>query len=225
MVITGAFLSVFSRVDSGEQQVLIVIICVIFAFLVGAMSPVQALLNRSVSLLLPSRLQTTWWNFLIGDIFAALCFFVEAIIVPEESKQFIPRLETAPILTYFGGLLGALFILSTIWVTGIIGSAAFFLCLVCGQILGSVFIEELGILGANQNSPDTLRIIGMIVVIISAALLPVKDDVLRMIATCKKRNPDDPEEDLDASIHDIIIELSNHGDEYDLDSSIHMMNV
>ena len=225
LVIVGAFLSVFARIDSGDQSIIVVILCVIFALLVGAMSPVQALLNRKTSVLLPSRLQTTWWNFLIGDIFAAVCFLVEACIAPDESKQFLARLVNAPVLTYFGGLLGALFIASTITITGIIGSAPFFLCLVCGQIVGSVFIEEVGILGATQNSPGTLRIVGMTLVIVSAALLPIKDKFLHMIYTCKKRNSDDSEEDLDVSFHDIIIELSQHGDENDIDSSIHMMNI
>lgn len=222
LVIVGAFFSVYSKIGSGDQSIVVTIMCVVFAFLVGVMSPIQALLNRKVSSLLPSRLQTTWWNFLIGDIFAALCFLVEACIQPDQSKQFLARLDDAPILTYFGGLLGAIYIASTIWITGKIGSAPFFLCLVCGQILGSVFIEEVGILGATQNSPDSSRIIGMIIVIISAALLPIKDEFLHMLCTGKK-NVDD--EDLDASFHDMIIELSIHGDDNDIDSSIHMMNV
>lgn len=127
---------------------------------IGVLAPVQALLNRHASALLPSRLQATWWSFAIGDIAAILIFVIEMSANPAEAKAFEGRMDDAPVYIYFGGFIGAIFIASTIIVTGIIGSAPYFVCLVCGQIVGSVLVEEIGALGAVTRSPGIMRIFG-----------------------------------------------------------------
>ena len=105
-------------------------------------------------------MQTTWWSFAVGDMVAILVFIIEMSVKPEQAREFESRMPSAPSYIYFGGLFGAVFIASTIIVTGIIGSAPFFVCIVCGQIIGSVVIEELGAMGSETRSPGIMRILG-----------------------------------------------------------------
>ena len=143
-----------------DTNLLLETACIIGAVFIGALAPVQALLNRFASTLLPSKIQTTWWSFAVGDIFAIIVFIVEMILKSDAANEFEGRIPDTPIFTYFGGVLGAIFIASTVIITGIVGSAPFFVCIVCGQIIGSVIIEQMGAMGATTRSPGIMRIFG-----------------------------------------------------------------
>lgn len=55
-----------------------------------------------------------------------------------------------------------------------IGSAAFFVALVCGQLVGSAAIDATGFLGAEVWPANTDKIVGIVIVLIAALLVQIK---------------------------------------------------
>jgi len=64
-----------------------------------------------------------------------------------------------------------LYITSGIWFVRIIGSAPFFVALVCGQLGGSATLDATGFLGAHVHPMSTPKLAGIVVVVVAAALI------------------------------------------------------
>ena len=81
---------------------------------------------------------------------------------------------------YFGGPLGVLYVGSAILFTGWIGFESYFVCLVTGQLVGSLVFESIGVFHTPVYSASgralAERIIGIVLVIAAACLirLPVE---------------------------------------------------
>lgn len=144
--------------------------CIFSALFLGVIVPIQSYLNRDASLLLPSRIQTTWWSFFVGDIFVTIVFIIQMCVNEEAADSFPAKFRDSEPMIYFGGLLGAIFIASTIVVTAKIGVGPFFVCIICGQLIGSAVIQSIGALNSKVLAIGTMRIIGIICVIVAAAL-------------------------------------------------------
>jgi uncharacterized membrane protein YdcZ (DUF606 family) len=66
---------------------------------------------------------------------------------------------------YFGGPGGMLYIASGIWFMRLIGAAAFFVSLICGQLAGGAIMDATGFLGARVIESSATRVVGMYLLI------------------------------------------------------------
>jgi bacterial/archaeal transporter family-2 protein len=173
LVFIGAVLSVLDSILNNKGSTVHeggFAACILAALFLGIIIPIQSYLNRDASLILPSRIQATWWSFFIGDIFVTIVFIIQMCINDEAANSFPARFRDSEPMIYFGGLLGSIFIASTIIVTAKIGVGPFFVCIVCGQLIGSAIIQSIGALNSKVVAIGTMRIIGIICVIAAAAL-------------------------------------------------------
>ncbi|MGF1624799.1 MAG: DMT family transporter [Alphaproteobacteria bacterium] len=70
-----------------------------------------------------------------------------------------------------GGVIGAGVVACSIWLTPIIGTAAFFAWLIAGQLIASLAIDHVGLLGVPVEPISLLRVAGVLIAIAGAVLV------------------------------------------------------
>lgn len=125
------------------------------AVLAGVALPVQAGLNVYVRGILASPLRASLASFTVGIVvLIALAFTV---------REPLPTLATivrAPWWVWFGGVLGAFYIISTIVVVPRLGSAYTFALVVAGQMAASIAIDRFGLFGIEKTPFSLTRLAG-----------------------------------------------------------------
>lgn len=181
LALCGALLTVIDRLRLPDIDMGVLIGCVLASLFVGMLMPVQAALNRAASQQLPSRLQATWWSFACGT---AACCAVLAIFMGVQHELLATwpaRFASSKWFHYLGGPLGVLYIASTIWLMPLVGAAVFFVALVSGQLTGSAVLDEIGSFDMAVVEVTPLRIAGILILLLAAALLQ-----LQSVAICKR---------------------------------------
>jgi transporter family-2 protein len=146
------------------------------ALLTGVAALCQSVLNRAAAALLPSKLQATWWSFCLGTLLALLLFGVQAATAGSPSALAAALGARAGELRaqhFLGGLLGVAFVFCAVLVPEIIGSQAFSVALVSGQLVCSAALDAAGALGVTQRALSPLRVAGVAVVLLAAAGMQV----------------------------------------------------
>ena len=188
IAIVGAIMSALDRLTRsaaasapGAPPGWLVAVCIICALGAGFLLPLQASINRDVAArLLPSKLQTAWWSFLCGSVVSGVALACQtasmsggggsgAAIVGALPSAF----DSSVWWMYMGGPLGVLYVSTTIWGVQLVGSAAFFVAVLCGQLVGSATIDAVGLLGGAVTPMTPLRGAGIALVVVAAASLQV----------------------------------------------------
>lgn len=181
-VFFGAGLSVYNQLVAELNQndnVGLIVGCVLVSLFVGLIIPFQAVLNREAANLLSSRLQSVWWSFMEGTLLCCLILLVQLCIDPSVAKEFPARFADSKWYMYFGGCIGGVYVASALWFTGIIGFELYFVCLVSGQMAGSMVFDTVPLVTApakvtNNDLVRAQKIIGILLVVLGAVLIKVK---------------------------------------------------
>lgn len=111
----------------------------LWAIVVGGLSAIQQSINGHLGTLLHNSSQAAFVSFLIGFLaIAVVAFFVD---------KRLPRLEDikkANLWNGFGGILGGLFVLSTVLTVPQIGAGLTIMMALIGQIGGSMLVQQFG---------------------------------------------------------------------------------
>lgn len=70
-----------------------------------------------------------------------------------------------------GGVLGVVFVGGSVIVGPALGLALFFVCVVAGQLLGATLIDQVGAFGVPQKPINLMKVIGLGLVLVGAALV------------------------------------------------------
>jgi len=177
----GAALSVIERVLAAltaSASLLPLVGCLAASAAVGAVMPVQAALSKSAAEKLPSRLAAAFYTFLVGFLVAAAAFGAQCALEPAAAAAFLGRFAGAPVFDFAGGAFGVFYVASSIAFTPIIGSAVYFVCFCCGQLLGSAAVDSTGLFGAPVHAVTPLRAGGIALVFVAAVSLAAFADAL-----------------------------------------------
>jgi len=121
------------------------------AAIAGALLPIQAVLNAAVGRSLGHPLSAAMINFIVGLI--GLAALATALRVP------LPQLGNIGLLPWYywvgGGLAGAFFVFTSLFVAPRIGVTALLAGVLAGQLVASVTMDHFGLLGL-QSQPVTL---------------------------------------------------------------------
>ena len=140
----------------------------------GAVMPLQAALNRHAALLLPSRLAATWWSFFFGTLLSLAVLAISLGTAPAVAARFPVAFASSEFVWYLGGAIGVVYVASTIFVTGHIGSSLYFVSLICGQLAGSAALDALGAFGTPAILAGPLRVAGIVLVLAAAATMQLQ---------------------------------------------------
>ena len=139
----------------------------IFALLVGAMLPLQAGLNGQLRTYVGSPALAAWVSFAVGTIL--LSGYVVAVRAGIPS---IADVAQAPWWVWFGGLLGALYLVATIVVAPRLGATLFFGLVVAGQMTNSLLLDHFGLVGYPAHPLTLVRVLG--VVLLAAGVIVIR---------------------------------------------------
>jgi len=134
---------------------------VILTLSIGAILPVQAVLNTKLGKQTGGPMISSLLSFLIG--FVAL--LVINFLMNRAALLHIKPSSVSPWYIWTGGLLGAIYVACIIWVNQQQGVALTFALVVSGQIFISLLIDHFGLFGSVVRSLSVQKIIGAMLII------------------------------------------------------------
>lgn len=143
-------------------------ILMFLTLIVGAMIPVQAVLNTRLGRQTGGPLMGSLMSFSVGII----CLFVLNLATNTSAVMQLRPASTGPWYLWLGGLLGAIFVGYITWVNQQQGVALTFALVVSGQIFISLIIDQYGLFGSMVQPITLEKIIGAVLII--AGLLLIK---------------------------------------------------
>jgi len=146
----------------------------IFAFFIGCMIPLQALINHTLRVSVGSgAVFAAFMNFVVGTlVLAAVCV---ASGEKWSSVSGVFKVATVAPWQLVGGLLGALFVFGTTLLAPRIGVATMLSLIIAGQILASLVFDRLGILGLVERELTTPRMLGAMLIVAGVLLVNFGD--------------------------------------------------
>jgi transporter family-2 protein len=128
---------------------------ILIAIVIGILMPVQAGLNAELGRHLGHPYLSALTSLTIGAIaVSGLVFFNEGFAGLKNLTQAQPHL-------FLGGVLGALFVGSSLILIPRMGATAMVGAFITGQLLGSVIIDHLGLFGLRPYALNYSRLFGI----------------------------------------------------------------
>jgi transporter family-2 protein len=128
---------------------------VVIAVVIGTLMPLQAVLNAELA----RQLRSPYLAALISLSTGAL---VVGLLAAASAAGELRRLPQVPPQYFLGGLLGAIFVGSSLFLVPKLGATAMVGAFITGQLVGSVLIDHYGLLGLPAQPVSGARLLGVI---------------------------------------------------------------
>lgn len=122
----------------------------------------QSAINNQLKVLLGGSTQlAALISFIVGSLFLALlCLF------SGERFALLTQLQHVKWWMLSGGVLGAIFVFGSILLAPRLGMAAMLSLIICGQIMMSLILDQLGLFGLEPRGINLPRLTGVTLVLI-----------------------------------------------------------
>lgn len=136
------------------------------AMFVGALVSIQPPLNAILSRAVGNPFGAT-------VISVAVAFTTAILILSVTGRGDLSRatLGSVPWWVYLAGIVGALFVAAGAVIAPVTGGLLFFVCIVAGQLFGSMIMDHLGAFGLPVREASVLRIGGFVLVLAGAVMV------------------------------------------------------
>jgi transporter family-2 protein len=138
----------------------------LFAIVVGFLIPIQPAINAQLSKLVSGPVQSSFLSFLIGFIVLFIILLCSSLPFPKVSQ-----ISSINPLLLIGGVLGVIFVFSSMWLIPKIGAAPLSIAIICGQLLMSLLIDHYGLFDLERYPLSWSRILGCAFVCIGLLLV------------------------------------------------------
>lgn len=135
------------------------------AIVIGAVLPLQALVNARLGQVTGGALFASFVSFLVGTLVLA-----GALIATRARWPSIATVVVQPGWIWLGGVIGAVYVLSATVLVPRIGAASLICLIVLGQLVGSLLLDHYGVL-ADVRRIDATRVVGAALVAVGAVLV------------------------------------------------------
>lgn len=143
-------------------------IYLIMALAVGMTVPLQAGINvRLREALSGEAALAALVSFAVGT----LALFIYAAAAGPGFGLFAGAFSRGPLWMWTGGLLGAVFVATTIILAANLGAANMLVWLIAGQLLAGLLMDHYGLIGYTLREASGLRILGAALVVIGAVMV------------------------------------------------------
>ena len=142
-------------------------ILMVSTLFIGAILPVQAVLNTKLGKQTGGPLISSLLSFLVGLI----CLFIINLFANYSAFTNMKLLSVSPWYVWMGGLLGAIYVSCVIFVNQQQGVALTFALVVAGQIFISLLIDHFGLFGSFVRPLSIPKIIGALLIIAGLVLI------------------------------------------------------
>ena len=134
---------------------------------IGAILPVQAVLNTKLGKQTGGPLISSLLSFMVGLI----CLIIINLVTNYSALTHIKPFSVSPWYVWLGGLLGAIFVAGIISINQQQGVAFTFALVVSGQIFISLLIDHFGLFGSIIHPLTIQKILGAILIIAGLVLI------------------------------------------------------
>lgn len=140
-----------------------------FGVVAGMLSATQIAINGYLGKIINSPIKASSISFSIGVLLLIIICIVGKVISlqniniskSEENKKY-------PYWTWFGGILGGVYILANIFLAGTIGTGMTVIVLLVGATIGGLLIDNFGFFDSEIKAINGNKILGVILMIIGA---------------------------------------------------------
>jgi len=136
------------------------------ALLAGIVLPIQAIINRRLSVGVDNPFLAANISFIVAAIGLVVIQLILHQPLPTSA-----RLSAIPLWAWFGGLLGVVYVVGAIVSVGAMGATTAICLIIAGQIAGALLVDQFGILGAASNPLTLMRLCGAGLVVAGAVLV------------------------------------------------------
>ncbi len=136
------------------------------AILIGCLMPVQAGINAQLTQALKNPFLAAFISFFVG----AVALFILSIFQSAPFSE-LKRLPSFPPYLLLGGVLGALFVGSSIALIPRLGATTMMASFVTGQLIMSLVIDHYGLFGLAQHPLSMVRVAGVGMLFIGLSLI------------------------------------------------------
>lgn len=131
------------------------------ALIAGMAVPFQAGSNAALGRLLGHPL----WATLVS-LGVSVLMVIPALLVMRAPLPQLGALAQAPWWAWFGGVAGVAYITAALMLTPRLGAAGFIVCVIAGQVLSSLVIDQWGLMGLAQRPVNGLRLAGVGLIVV-----------------------------------------------------------
>ena len=139
---------------------------IIMALVLGALLPIQAIINARLSRVVSSSIVTAFISFAVGTI--ALFFYL--LLTRQFHLQAIP-FRQSPWWIWIGGLLGTFYVAGIVVLVPRLGVALSFSLVIAGQMMIAMLFDHFGWLGVAVREISFGKIAGAILLIVGVFLI------------------------------------------------------
>lgn len=132
----------------------------LIALLAGAAVPFQAGSNAALGRLLGHPLWATGVSLLVS-----LMMLVPALLLMRAPMPQLQNLAQAPWWAWLGGVAGVIYITAALVLTPRLGAAGFIVCVIAGQVLSSLLIDQFGLMGLPEKPVNLPRLLGVAMIV------------------------------------------------------------
>jgi bacterial/archaeal transporter family-2 protein len=129
--------------------------------LVGMQAPINSRLGKSVG-----SLEAATFSFLLGTVALVLI-----LLVARGGIGGFGHVGRVPWWGLIGGLLGAVYVTVALVAVRTLGASGLTAAVIAGQLVISVVIDRLGLLGVARQGIDVGRIVGIVLLVAGVALV------------------------------------------------------
>jgi bacterial/archaeal transporter family-2 protein len=134
--------------------------------LAGALITIQAAINARLGSVLGNNMHAVLVSFVVGTVAALFYCLVEG-----GHAASWETVRAAPWWVWTGGLLGAVFVWTTIFAVPKVGVSVMFPIVVAGQMVAAIVVEHFGLLGSEKVPVSLPRVGGVLLVVLGVMVL------------------------------------------------------
>ena len=140
----------------------------VYLFALGA--GVSFVFQQAVNANLRAELGSPWWAGFISYLGGTLAMLA-MLIAMREPWLSLGTIQRSQLMSWTGGIFGAIFIGSAILLVPRLGAATLIALLVTGQLLGALAFDHFGLFGIPVHEISALRLAGAALLIAGAVLI------------------------------------------------------
>ncbi|MEK4745024.1 MULTISPECIES: DMT family transporter [unclassified Bacillus (in: firmicutes)] len=177
LVLIGIFLAIAKQEKSekhssqtDKESMLNQWIWRIVGIMAGMLMAIQIAINGQLGKVLHSSSHAALVSFFVGTI---TLIIIVGIIDRSYTNIKEPIKQSAPWWIWLGGILGGSYVLINVYLVDQIGNGQTVILTLFGQIIGSLMVEQFGLLNSLKNRVKPIQIFGLIVMIAGVFLIRV----------------------------------------------------
>lgn len=138
----------------------------IFGIVAGMLAASQSAINGHLGNVLHSSVKAAFFSFFVGTVCILLI-----VMITRPKLQLIKINHGNPWWMWLGGIIGGLYILGNVYLVPIVGTGLSVVIILLGLMIGSLMIDQFGILESKRNPITVAQILSLLVMISGVVII------------------------------------------------------